>query len=492
MQASPLITKLMSSSKLTQTAIQETAGQTINYSELHRRSDEMAYYLLEKGLKRGDRVLLLMKPGIDAVISVLATLKAGGTLVIADPGTGNELFKQRIAEALPSWTCIDPTLNRLRKNRLLLKLARRLAPDIPDLGGVVLPQPIAGPRYSTIGPSGLPKLQADDEALIVFTSGTTSKPKGVVHTHKTLALSLASIEKLLTVERPRLYTTQPYFLLLGIGLGAEVIINSASFSPAHFMADSTRYQPNVTFGPPGEFIPLISYCIERGILFPGSYQQVLFGSAPITKPFLEKFYAIASPDIETLCLYGMTEALPIATISGRAKLACRGEGDPLGSPVSGISVKIGTDHQLAVSGEQVMRHYLNQEPQEWIQTGDLVRVDTSGCLVLQGRKKDMILRRSYNIYPSLYEPTIARIPGVRDVALIGVYDELLADERVILVLEPETGQQLTVATVQKQLTHGAYSIDSNALPDEIVIMDIPYIGRQRKIDKQALRKVLAL
>ncbi len=504
MQASPLITKFYETAKEQSIAIiQSNNGESISYKELHLKSDRLAVGLVKNGFSVGDRILLLVRPGIDAVVCVLAALKAGGCIVIADPGTGNELFRERIKEASPDWTFIDPLLNRLSRHHRLLKWARMLDKSIPDLEGVKLPRPIIcsthnntkSPTITSLSsnnnePIRLPNLQPSQEAIIVFTSGTTSKPKGVVHTHKTLASSLTNIEKLLSVSKPRLYTSQPYFLLLGIGVGAEVIINSRSFNPKRFLRDSQKYKPNLIFGPPGEFLPLIAYCQRYNKKFPSSYEQVLFGSAPVAQAFLKKFYQIASLKLETQCIYGMTEAIPIATISGRDKLEWQGSGDVLGSLAPGITINIDKAGELAVSGPNVMPHYLNKQPEKYIKTGDIVQKDKQNLLVLKGRKKDMILRRSYNIYPSLYEPTISKIPGINDVALIGIYDDRIADEKVILVVELEPNVKLSASDIYKALTQSTYSIDANALPDEIQFRHLPRAGRQLKVDKQALRKDL--
>jgi acyl-CoA synthetase (AMP-forming)/AMP-acid ligase II len=105
--------------------------------------------------------------------------------------------------------------------------------------------------------------------------------------------------------------------------------------------------------------------------------------------------------------------------------------------------------------------------------------------VLTGRKKDMIIRRNFNLYPGLYEPTINRIPGVTECAFVGVYDEKRHDEVVALFVE--THKPLTENALRKAMETGAYSIDREAMPDLIVLQPLPRAGRQSKVDKNALR-----
>ncbi|HEX5632133.1 MAG TPA: class I adenylate-forming enzyme family protein, partial [Gemmatimonadales bacterium] len=125
-------------------------------------------------------------------------------------------------------------------------------------------------------------------------------------------------------------------------------------------------------------------------------------------------------------------------------------------------------------------------------TGDVAHID-GDVITLAGRRKDMIIRGDFNLYPGLYEPTVERIPGVRRCAFVGVYDEFAADERVVLVVEAERGvdEGTLAAKVHRALREGPLRIDAAALPDEIVIRPIPESGRSSKIDKQALRDALA-
>ena len=306
-----------------------------------------------------------------------------------------------------------------------------------------------------------------------------------MHTHGSLLASLEVLGTLINHSSPRLYSHQPYFVLVGIALGMEVIVDNRPIDSQLFLANSEYYQPTLTFGPPGEFIPLIRHLQTQQQDFPGSYKQVFLGSAPISQSFLRKFRAVSA--VPAVCLYGMTEALPICAIGLEQKLRFGGEGDILGRPVAGIKCKLEAG-ELLVCGPQISPHYLGRAVHQWVSTGDLVTIK-NGQVILLGRKKDMILRRSYNIYPSLYEPTIESIPGVQACALIGIHDHSLEDEKIVLVVEPEPSKtQLTTNVIRRHLQSGRHSIDEQALPDEIHIACLPRFGRQQKIDRQRLRE----
>ena len=134
-------------------------------------------------------------------------------------------------------------------------------------------------------------------------------------------------------------------------------------------------------------------------------------------------------------VYGLTEMAPVACVDMAEKLAWQGEGDLVGAPLPGSRVRIGEGGELYVGGDWLCGRYLGGEPLTEVATGDLARLDDEGRIVLLGRVKDMIIRGRYNIYPALYEGKIAEIPGVARCALIGVWDERLGDERVVLVLD---------------------------------------------------------
>ena len=477
-------------------ALTLVGGGSSSYGDLVLKSKQIATGLQADGFASGDRMLILAELNANTLACIIALLRIGGVPVVADPGSGRDVLQARIDESAAKWILISSKLYLIRNHPLLQRLIRGRRKDLPHLFRVRLPKNVvlAPSRVLKSRPTVRKYLKSDaadlkekdhDEALIVFTSGTTDSPKGVMHTHRSLLASIQIVKGLINHPKPILYTHQPYFALLGIVVGAQVVLDNHVFNAQRFIANADIHKPTLTFGPPGEFIPVINYIRGGAARFPASYKQVMFGSAPITQSFLRKFKAICG-SVSATCLYGMTEALPISSVDMDEKIAFKGDGDLLGSPAGDIQVRI-VDGELLVKGPQVAPSYLNKKNQVWIHTGDLVTLEKK-AIVLKGRKKDMILRRSYNIYPSLYESTITGIKGIQACALIGVYNAGAEDERIILVVEPDGSVKLTIPDIDRQLKQGKHSIDSNALPDKIVIAQLPRTGRQLKIDKEALRE----
>lgn len=480
-------------------AIRAVGGGIVSYAELKTESEAVVAGLIAINIKKGDRILLLAKPSARVVSFVLAALRIGAVIVVADPGMGKEVLKARIEQSKPVAVLLDPALSLLRYHPVALALARRNDGSIPDVFGVSFPRIILdttrrSSRHMTLGklrqgPGPLHGIDVadDDEAVIVYTSGTTALPKGVVHTHRSLEMSMSAMESIIDKDN-RFYAKLAYFLLVGIGIGAEVILDSEKKAPRAVFGALGTYEVTSMFGPPAEFLKLYEYAQENDLKFPRSMRHLLFGSAPIHVPFLKKIETIVLPEVSLSCLYGMTEALPIAWVDGRRKIEWNGEGDLLGKAVSGIRIRT-QDDELFVSGNAVAPRYIEGAQADEVATGDLVRLEKDNSLVLIGRKKDMILRRSFNIYPELYESTIEQIDGIAACAMVGVYDEAIHDEVVWLCIQWESSaRQQSERDLMATLESGAYSIDSDALPDKIVYTTLPRSGRQHKIDKNALRR----
>jgi len=173
-----------------------------------------------------------------------------------------------------------------------------------------------------------------------------------------------------------------------------------------------------------------------------------------------------------------------------SKLAYAGDGDLVGTPVSGVAARLSDCGELLLCGPNLCSGYVGRAPLHELPTGDLARFD-EGRIILLGRLKDMMIRGPHNIYPELYEPAIERIVGVRRCAMVGVYDENAADERIVLGVEPEPGVDANALRerVRAALRHGPSRIDDAALPDLILVASLPVSGRSSKIDRGQLREL---
>ncbi|WP_031158223.1 class I adenylate-forming enzyme family protein [Streptosporangium roseum] len=483
------------------------------------------------GLRPGDGVLFAVRPGVDAVVLALGAVAAGGTLVLADPGLAPEVLGARMTATRPRWVVAESLLYTLsgplkglaRRRGLLLpnlrdplpgrpvrhlytgpwlpgvpraalRLSRILrspggsaperpasSPDTPDTTGpdghdVTAPDVTSttGPDMSSADAPDISEISADQPAAVIFTSGTTARPRGVVHTRGSLAAGLALFRSAFPLGPGDVVHTDQLMLGLPALLAGATWSLPGDGDPAEEMAARGATH---TFAVPVHLDRLL----RRTPRLPETLRYLLLGAAPAPPAVLRRAIE-AGPEV--LSVYAMTEALPIAIASAREKLA-QAEGDLLGAPLPGVGVRIADDGELFVSGPHLARRYLGEDPLEEIATGDLVRIE-EGRLVLLGRKKDMILRDGVNIYPGLYEPAVAALPGVAEAAIVGLADPETGDEEVVLAVIPAGGYD--EGLLRKALPA---IIDAAALPDRIEPLDaFPRSGRADKLDRAALRDLV--
>jgi long-subunit acyl-CoA synthetase (AMP-forming) len=475
-------------------------NRKITAGEIFNRSISVASGLAVRGFHQNDMAVIATEPGEEFLEIMHAVIMLQGKIAIIDPEMGRENYAAKMQQLQPKWMFIDSRLLLVREHPLLNWVLPRIGikfPQISILPGVRL---IAvGSKFPIFrkhiffrdlykGIAHLPEPLPDgaiSESIIIYTSGTLSVPKGVLHTGESLEASIKALKNLLIADQNVIVGTNlPHFMLLGIASGIPVKLIKRDISAASFIRWIVLEKIGILFGPPSDYLPLIQYCeINEGKL-PQSLRQVLIGSAPVHAQFLKRLIAVLPFYTQITCIYGMTENLLIATVDGCRKAVYEGKGDLVGKPVAGVSVKIAGDGEIMVKSDQLFSRYFHEKKgKEWHGTGDLGEIDGQGNLILLGRKKEMIIRRNMNIYPALYENTIKHIHGVEEAAMVGVYDEVIHDERVYLALE---GTGLNIDNIQSLLKQGAYCIDREALPDHIFKMIIPRKGRQNKIDRLSI------
>jgi len=484
-------------------------GQHTTFAALSDAVSAAATRLQAEGMRQGDAVVFSVRPSVEAIILILATVRAGGVLVAADPGMGAELFAARMAAVRPRFVMAESLLYALSASRVARKVLRSRHLELPQVGRLTgcrfvrvggwmpgTPRSIDAARLMYPLPRCSPpvQLQADDPVLIIFTSGTTTEPRAVVHCARSVAAMLdtsrliSGLDETSIVMTDQLHSTLPALLA-----GAQVVVPRIGARAPEVLNLLHRSRATHAFFVPSDLLRMVTYCEQHGRSLPDSLRQIVLGSGPVDRPLLARLLPFLRGGTRVRSVYGLTEMAPVASVDMMEKLAWQGEGDLVGAPLPGSRARIGEDGELYVAGDQLCDRYLGSESLTEVATGDLARLDDDGRIVLLGRVKDMIIRGRFNIYPALYEGKIAEIPGVARCALIGVWDEHLGDERVVLVLEPAAKEMNPIQLrrrVELALRADAL-VDTLALPDEILVMPLPESGRTHKIDRNALRRKLA-
>ncbi|WP_141577778.1 class I adenylate-forming enzyme family protein [Actinomadura sp. WMMA1423] len=475
-------------------------GTELTYGELRRQVLAVRHGLLSGGLAAGDGVLFSVRPSPESLVLALGVVAAGGVVVFADPGAGPEMFTARLRLARPRWSAAESVLyagSRLRPVRAYARRRGLLLPNLADLrvpGEGPMRHIRVGRRLPGVPRDALPfarlargeapepdrEPDPDAPAAVIFTSGTTAAPRAVVHTQASLAAALELFRSRLPLGPGDVVHTDQ--LMLGLPTliaGARWSMPPLFCAPADFARLMRERGATHTFCVPVHLAEVLDASGE----LPPSVRYVLLGAAPAPPAVLRQAIE-AAPSAEVLSVYAMTEILPVAIASAREKLAHAGPGDLLGAPLPGVGARLAEDGELLLSGPNLCRGYLGAEPLSELPTGDLARLDGGG-LVLTGRKKDMLIRGKFNLYPGLYEPSIAALPDVSEAAIVGVPDPRTGDEEVVLAV---VGPGDLPARLSRALPD---VIDHDALPDRIVVLDeLPRSGRTRKLDRDRLRELV--
>ncbi len=429
-------------------------GRELTNADLQRAASRLAHGLRRLGVGPGDRVAVLLPNCPEVLESYAAILKLGAVVVPILFLLSPEEVGRILAHAGPQVAITSPDLAW----KLESWGGRRVLVDGEAPGAV---------PYAELGrgqPETFPAVDRapDDLAVLLYTAGTTGQPKGVALSHGNLVANARSVASLYELDRERwalavLPLSHSYGLTLmnaGALLGTRAVL-LRWFEPGLVLETIQRYRVQQMSGVPTMFVHLLRYPdAER---FDTSSVRVWgSGAAPlpleIVEPFERRFGGVLLEG------YGLTEAAPVVAahrLSGVRKLGS------VGPPVPDVEVRVvdeagrplpaGEVGEVCVRGPNVMLGYYGM-PEEtarvlrdgWLHTGDMGRLDADGYLYLVERKKDLILRGGFNIYPREVEAVLEAHPAVAEAAVVGVPDLLMGEEVCAFVVLRE-GVRVTAA-----------------------------------------------
>ncbi|MFF5259039.1 class I adenylate-forming enzyme family protein [Actinomadura viridis] len=502
-----LVQRLLEQAAATPGAVALVAGDgaALTYGDLRRRVLAVRHGLLTAGLEPGDGVLFSVRPSPESLVLALGVVAAGGVVVFADPGAGPEMFAARLRLARPRWSAAESLLYAGSRLRPVRAYARRRGLLLPDLAGLEVPGEgrmrhvyvgrwlpgvprgaLSFGRLARSGDAPEPPGPGDPDApaAVIFTSGTTAAPRAVVHTQGSLSAALDLFRTRLPLGPGDIVHTDQ--LMLGLPTlisGARWSMPPLFCSPADFGRQLRERGATHTFCVPVH----LAEVLDAHPRLPETLRHVLLGAAPAPAAILRRALDATGPSAQVLSVYAMTEILPVAIASAQDKLAhtrSGAGGDLLGEPL--VQARVAEDGELHLAGPNLCRGYLGDPPLDELPTGDLARLDGAGRLVLTGRKKDMLIRGKFNLYPGLYEPAIAALDGVTEAAIVGVPDPATGDEEVVLAVSGD-GERLP----ERLAARLPEVIDHDALPDRVVVLPgLPRSGRGRKLDRDRLREMV--
>jgi long-chain acyl-CoA synthetase len=433
--------------------------QVVTYEDLDRSTDALARWFLRKELKVGDRVAIHWCNSVEVVNLYFACFKAG---LIAVP-VNNRLKAPEIAYVLghsKAKVCFTQPA--------LAPLCEEVCAHCPDLQHIYSSLPWWETTKTENVP--LPEVSPDRMATILYTSGTTAQPKGVIHTHASLSstselmlsLGLDETHTLLAVTQMMHIAALGCALLPGISAGGTVVLLPA-FDPAQCLDRIERWGCSYFLMLPD----MLRFVVEEQARQPRDVSSVricLAGGDTVPITLQERFHALFGVPVREI--YGMTETLPVASI--RASAPRTGS---VGPPVNGVDTRVVDLTGNVVSHSQVgelevlspancvgywddARATADLFDGAWLRTGDLLRRDADGFFWFEGRLKQIIIRGGCNIAPQEVEEALYHHPAVLEAGVIGVLDPVYGEKVIAFVALREghtAGEQQLLDLVRSRI-----------------------------------------
>ena len=484
-------------------ALISPSGESMTYQELDDHSTRLANALSQRGVGPGDAVAILLHNCIEFMVADLAIMKVGAAKVplndLLAAGDVAYLLDHSRAVAVIAHTSLIPILPQdpQASGGSLVRIALDDGQAVP--AGFVSWETCLQTASSRWDVRDVPP---QTTGLIIYTGGTTGKPKGVAHSHEALVhniLSQTIMAELGAEERMYLATPLPHsaHMLCQAGLlrGATVWL-SHRFEPKAALDLIQREQITWTFMVPTMIYRLLdSPFVEDYDL--SSLKTILYGASPIARARLERALQVFGPIL--LQTYGQTEAPNFITtlskqdhLHAELQMSC-------GQAALATQVRVVNDDGLQVQtaevGEVQVRSIYTlgeyfRDPEateaayagEWLRTGDAGYQIASGHVFLVDRKKDMIISGGMNVYSTEVENVILSFAGIAQVMVIGVPDPTWGEAvTAFVVLEGETLNK------ERLLDHCRASMARYKVPKDIVVIPEIPLTAYGKPDKKALR-----
>ena len=457
----------------------------LSFQDLNQRADEYARGFEAAGIRQGDRVSLLVKPCLEFIPLVFAIFKIGALPVLIDPGMGRKPFLACIEAIAPRALIAEPIVMVLKglfgRSFSSVEIPITVGRSTWWWGGRTL----SDCRVAGEAPFEAFPAKRDDEAAILFTSGSTGPAKGVTYTHGIFDAQTRHIQQMYDIQPGEVdLACFPLFGLFSMAMGMTVVIpdmdptKPAQADPDKLVEAIQTQGCTSAFGSPAIWKNVALRCREHGTTLP-SLRRILMAGAPVPVWMHEAFREILTEGAELHTPYGATESLPVASIGSHEVLRDTqartrvGGGSCVGRPAPGIDLSIirisdapipewsdtlqlsaGEIGEICVRGEVVTHEYKNapehtvaakiQRGQEVChRIGDLGYLDDQGRLWFCGRKSHRVkTAHGDEMYTVPCEAIFNEHPEVYRSALVGVDGAPV----IVVELEPEAKTSKAVLT----------------------------------------------
>jgi fatty-acyl-CoA synthase len=481
-------------------------AEVVSNAELHERTNQIANHLLELGLAKGDRVAFLVANRPEVVEILGGVAKAGLVYVGLNFRLGPVELEQVLDNALPALVITDA-----EHLEPVAEIAHGAGVDVIDIDSAAWRSGVGA--ASAANPSTLHEVRHDDDFCIVYTSGTTGRPKGVLFDHAR-ALQHATVACLeYQIDRQSRYLIQiPHnssvnitivpCLVVGAALGFR---DSRSFDPVLFARAVEQEGVTHSFLVPTQLMRLLDRLRTEDDHQLGGLVTLGYGSSPISPERLGELVGRFGPIFNQL--YGMAEIASIGTILRKEDHVAGLGGRPellasCGQPSYAVDVRVvdaeghdvapGDRGEVVFSGPHVMKGYYRDAERTaevlidgWMHSGDVAEVSDDGFIFIVDRLKNLIIRGGLNIAPTEIENVLYRHPAVLEASVVGVPDPEWG-EAIVAVVALKDGVD---AEPEELRTHCRLSeLTSIKIPERVEIMDSLPKNAVGKIAKNEIRE----
>lgn len=471
-------------------------GREMTYEEFFEKAKKVAAYYQDKGYKKDDIIALYSLNSDDFLVCYYGIQLGGFTVMpvntkLAAPEV-QFIFENSQAKALIYDEIIVEVID---KTSFKFEDTVVIGEGENTLAGIVSNDQL---EYKET------KLEGDDTAVIMYTSGTTGKPKGVMLTHTNIkaageiwaeAMSITEDDRML-VSTPLFHCAASHVFVVPVSYMGGTILIEEAFSPEKTIKNLETLEPTIFFGVPAMF-SIILNLPDIGKLDLKKLRLFGYGAAPMPYELVKKLKE-TFPNVALQNLYGQTENAPAASSLkdhlALEKIGSVGEILPQTDvrvvDEFGESLPVGQVGEIVVKGPQVMKGYLRNPEATgkaiqngWLYSGDLGKFDEDGLLYIVDRKKDMIIRGGENVYPVEIEEVLYQIPQILEAAVVGVPHEVYGEVTKAYAVVKK-GQAITEGEIK---TYCGTQLAKYKVPFEVEFMDELPRNASGKVLKHALR-----
>jgi acyl-CoA synthetase (AMP-forming)/AMP-acid ligase II len=487
-------------------------GRKLTYNDFHRQACALAAELQRKGVRKGDRVAVMVPNCCELAVLYFACIYVGAVIVPLNPSSGKGDLQYILKSCKPSFAIGSEStaevLKEFHPGLLRLITGQDTSTDRADFHDICIETLPLDPEFVP-----LESADANDLLVIMYTSGTSAKPKGLAHKAERMfrnATAFATTQGIDGNSRFYLTLSMAYMggfynlLLLPFLCGSSVVVDHVfdARSSLSFWEKARKNRVNTLWMAPTVLSILLR--MDRGHsgeeFCRGSLRHVFVGFAPLPLKVKEEFESRYG--VRLIENYGLSETL-FVTARGHESSGGRGY---VGAALPGIQLRIVNDQGVPVAssaeGEveiltpDLMAGYLNAEgvlqeidSSRWFPTGDMGRLNDCRTLAITGRKKDLIIRGGVNISPAAIEESLMQVNGVSEVAAVSIPHELYGED-VVAVIKLDHGIEID-SILEGLIAHARANLAQHQQPARyIAIDDLPRTANG-KVQKARLRELVA-